>query len=259
MLKTTLFTFAASMALVASAHAADGNEKTVRDAVQSLGHDIQVDSVEPSPMPGVYQVMASGRLVYVSADGKFMMNGDIIDIGKKQNLTEAAWASTRRAALAKVDDSHKLVFAPAKPKYTVTVFTDVDCAYCRELHKHIDEFNKQGIAVQYLFWPRTGVKTTAGNDTPSYTRAVSVWCAADRKATFNAAMKGSDVGKASCTNPVADDFALGERLGVSGTPTIMFEDGTTIPSYVTPDQLLAALRQREAGKPLDVSTAGGSD
>ena len=257
MLKKTLFTLAAGLSLVATAYAADGNEKAVRDAVQSLGRDIQIDSVEPAPMPGFYQVMASGRLVYVSADGKYMMNGDVIDIGGKQNLTEAAWARTRRAELAKVGDSHKLVFAPPKPKYTVTVFTDVDCAYCRELHKHIDEFNKQGIAVQYLFWPRTGIKTTAGNDTPSYTRAVAVWCAVDRKTTFTAAMKGSDVGKASCTNPVADDFALGERLGVSGTPTIMFEDGTTIPSYVTPDQLLAALRQREAGKTLQLGQADG--
>lgn len=255
MLKKTLFTLAVTLAATSAVAADDANEKTVRDAVQALGSDIKIDTVSPAPIPGFYQVIASGRLVYVSADGKYMMNGEIIDMAKKLNLSQATWASARRAELAKVDDSHKLVFAPPNPKYTVTVFTDVDCAYCRELHKHIDEFNKNGIAVQYLFWPRTGIKTTAGNDTPSYTRAVAVWCAADRKATFNSAMKGGDVGKASCKNPVADDFALGERLGVSGTPTIMFQDGTTIPSYVTPDQLLIALRQIEAGKPLELGQA----
>ena len=95
MLKKSLFILAASLCLATAASAADGNEKAVRDAVQSLGADIHIDSVEPAPMPGFYQVMASGRLVYVSADGKYMMNGDVIDIGGKQNLTEAAWARTR--------------------------------------------------------------------------------------------------------------------------------------------------------------------
>jgi thiol:disulfide interchange protein DsbC len=250
MFKKFLFALALT-GCAASAVAADAPDKTVRDAVQSLAPGIKVDSIQDAPFPGFYQVMASGRLIYVSADGKYMLNGNVIDIGAKKDLSAETWAKVRKAEIAKIDANHKLVFAPADPKYTVTVFTDVDCGYCRELHKHIDEFNKAGIAVQYVFWPREGVKTTAGNDTPSYTRAVAVWCASDRKKTFTSAIQGGDVGAAKCSNPVSDDFSLGERIGVNGTPTIVTASGDVVGGYVTPAQLLAVLKKLEQGGSVD--------
>ncbi|NID17097.1 DsbC family protein [Luteibacter yeojuensis] len=246
MLKKILSTVALfEVALLAGAFAmtaqAADNEKAVRDAVESLGPGIKVDSVAPAPMAGFYQVVASGRMVYVSADGHYMLNGNLIDLQAKTDLSAASWAATRKAALAKVPASQRLIYAPDKPKHTVTVFTDVDCGFCRQLHAHIDEFNKKGIAVEYVFWPREGIKTTAGNDTPSYTKAVSVWCSADRKNAFNEAMKGATPKAATCSNPVKDDFELGERLGVNGTPTIVTENGDVVGGYVTPAQLLQAL------------------
>jgi thiol:disulfide interchange protein DsbC len=250
MLKKVMFALAFAGAAT-GALAADANEKTVRDAVQSLGADIHVDSIAPAPFAGFYQVLASGRLVYVSADGKYMLNGSVIDIAGKQDLTAKTWAGLRKAELGKLDAAHMLVYGAEKPKYTVTVFTDVDCGYCRELHKHMDDFAKAGIAMHYVFWPREGIKTTAGNDTPSYTRAVAVWCAADRKGTFDKAIFGGDVGKASCKNPVADDFELGQRMGVTGTPSIYLPDGTLVGGYVTPAQLLAAIAKNKAGLEVD--------
>ncbi|MDQ0009891.1 thiol:disulfide interchange protein DsbC [Luteibacter jiangsuensis] len=227
-------------AFAMTACAAD-DEKAARDAVEALGPGIKVDSIVPAPMPGFYQVIASGRMVYVTSDGRYMINGNLVDLKAKTDLSAASWAALRKAELAKLPASQRLVYAPANPKHTVTVFTDVDCGFCRQLHAHIDEFNKQGIAVEYVFWPREGVKTTAGNDTPSYTKAVSVWCSADRKNAFNEAMKGATPKAASCANPVKDEFELGERLGVNGTPTIVTENGDVVGGYVTPAQLLQAL------------------
>jgi thiol:disulfide interchange protein DsbC len=221
--------------------AAADDTKAVRAAVEGLGPGIKVDSIQPSPMPGFYQVVASGRMVYVTADGRYMLNGNLIDLKSQTDLSAASWAATRKAELAKVPASQRLIYSPANPKHTVTVFTDVDCGFCRQLHSQIEEFNKQGIAVEYVFWPREGIKTTGGNDTPSYTKAVSVWCASDRKSAFDKAMKGGSVAAATCTNPVKDEFELGERLGVNGTPTVVTENGDVVGGYLTPAQLLKAV------------------
>lgn len=215
----------------------------VQQAIKGLSANIQVDSIDPAPMPGFYQVIAGGQMVYVSTDGKYLMHGDLIDLGKHQNLGDAAWSRFRKDELAKVPASQRIVFAPAHPKYTVTVFTDVNCGFCRALHEHVAEFNKAGIAVEYLAWPREGVTTTAGRPTPTYTEMVSVWCASDRKAAFTAAKEGRAPKAATCANPVADQFNLGLKLGVNGTPTIIGPDGSTLGGFVTPDQLLQALQK----------------
>jgi len=229
-------------ACAAQDNASAGTEATVRKAVLSLVPNASVDSIRPAPMTGFYQVIASGHLVYVSNDGKYMLNGDLIDLGKKKNITENGWADFRKAELAKVPAADRIVFAPANPKYRVTVFTDVNCAYCRQLHEHIAAFNKAGIAVEYVAWPREGVTDEAGRTTATYNEMVSVWCASDRQAAFTAAKAGKAPKGANCPNPVKDEFDLGVKLGVTGTPTIIGEDGSMLGGYVTPDQLLHELK-----------------
>jgi thiol:disulfide interchange protein DsbC len=229
-------------ACAATDNAAAGPEAAVRKAVLSLVPNATVDSIRPAPMQGFYQVIASGHLVYVSNDGKYMLNGDLIDLTKKKNITDDGWADFRKAELAKVPAADRIVFAPANPKYRVTVFTDVNCAYCRQLHSHIADFNKAGIAVEYIAWPREGVTNEAGKTTATYNEMVSVWCASDRKAAFTAAKEGKVPKATNCPNPVKDEFDLGLKLGVTGTPTIIAEDGSMLGGYVTPDQLLQALK-----------------
>ncbi|MDR2011921.1 MAG: thioredoxin fold domain-containing protein, partial [Rhodanobacter sp.] len=131
--------------------------------------------------------------------------------------------------------------APAgQPKYTITVFTDLDCGYCRKMHSQIAEYNKRGIEVDYLFVPRSGINT------PSYDKAVSVWCAKDRKAAFTAAKAGTDPAPLKCDNPVAEEFKLGTVVGVDGTPTVLAPDGTKIGGYLSPDDMLAKLQSLQA-------------
>ncbi|HEV2620652.1 MAG TPA: DsbC family protein [Frateuria sp.] len=231
----------------AGAAANPQTEEVVRTALQKLAPGVQVDSIAPAPLPGFYQVIGSGQLVYVSTDGKYMLNGDLVDLGSRRNLSERAWAAFRKAELAKVPAAQRIVFAPPHPKYTVTVFSDVNCGYCRMFHSHIAQLNAEGIAVEYLAWPREGVATTAGNPTDTYTEMVSVWCAADRKAAFTAAKQGKQPKPAQCANPVKDEFDLGVRLGVNGTPTILGPDGMVLGGYVPPDKLLQLLQQGDKG------------
>jgi thiol:disulfide interchange protein DsbC len=218
-------------------------EQMVRQTIHDLSATAQVDSIQPAAIPGFYQVIASGQMLYVSTDGKYMMHGDLIDLGRHQNVGDEAWSRFRREELAKVPLSERIVYAPAHPKYTVTVFTDVNCGFCRALHEHMAAFNKAGIAVEYLAWPREGVLTTSGRPTPTYTEMVSVWCAKDRKAAFTAAKQGHVPPPTSCPNPVKDQFNLGVKLGVDGTPTIIAADGRVLGGYVTPEQLLKALQK----------------
>jgi len=215
----------------------------VQQAVKGLAANIRIDSIEAAPIPGFYQVIAGGQMVYVSTDGKYLMHGDLIDLGKHQNLGDAAWSRFRKDELAKVPASQRIVFAPPHPKYTISVFTDVNCCFCRALHEHMAAFNKEGIAVEYLAWPREGLTTTAGRPTPTYTEMVSVWCASDRKAAFTAAKEGHAPPPATCANPVKDQFNLGLKLGVTGTPMIIGPDGSELGGYVTPEQLLQALQK----------------
>ncbi len=214
----------------------------VQQVIRKLAATVEVDSIQPAQLPGFYEVIASGQMVYISTDGKYLMHGDVVDLTLGENLSEGAWAAFRKAALAKVPASQRLVFAPANPKYTITVFTDVNCGFCRALHEHIAEFNEAGIAVEYLAWPREGVTTTSGSLTSTYKEMVSVWCAKDPKAALTAATRGHAPAAATCANPVKDQFNLGLKLGVSGTPAIIGPDGRLLGGYVTPEQLLQSLQ-----------------
>jgi len=218
-------------------------EQMVRQVIATLSSKAHVDAIEPAPLPGFYQVIASGQMLYVSADGKYLLNGDLLDLQKKKNLNDDAWARFRMGELAKVPASERIVYAPAHPRYTVTVFTDVTCPFCRSLHEHIAAFNKAGIAVEYLAWPREGLTTTSGRPTPTSTEMASIWCAGDRQAALTAAFTGHAPKPASCSNPVSREFELGARLGVNGTPTIIGPNGHVLGGYLTPEQLQAALQK----------------
>lgn len=202
-----------------------------------------VDAVRPTPLPGIYEVQSGLNFGYVSLDGRYLIEGDLNDIATGKSLTEDRRRLARVALVKEFDGNRSIEYAPANgpAKYTVTVFTDIDCGYCRKLHQHIAEYNADGIAVRYLFFPRSGP------DTASYFKAEQVWCATDRKAALTQAKLGSGFeGDASCENPVMDQLKLASQLGLRGTPAIILPDGELIPGYQTPDQLLKALGQHEA-------------
>ncbi|MFC4727723.1 DsbC family protein [Coralloluteibacterium thermophilus] len=202
-----------------------------RTVVEGLVPQVPVDSVADAALPGFQEVMIAGQLLYVSNDGKYLIQGSVLDVEARRDLTEASKAVVRREVLSGMDRDRRIVFAPENPVHTVTVFTDIECGYCRQLHREIEAYNAQGIAVEYLFFPRSGL------DGEAYREAVSVWCADDRRAAMTAAKAGRPVPERTCENPVADDFAAGQRIGVEGTPAIFNEDGRQIGGYIPPVQM----------------------
>lgn len=207
----------------------------ITSAVDQMAPGARVQAIAPMPIAGLYQVVAQGQVLYLTGDGRYVIQGDAYDIKTRTPLNSLTMDRMRRDAIAKLSSSQMIRFAPANPKYTVTVFTDVDCPYCRAFHANIAEINKLGIAVDYLFWPRTGL------DTPSARKAVDVWCSADRQAALTRAFEGNLPRDAECKSPVAHDFNLGVDLGVDGTPTIIADNGIVLGGYVDPRELLRRL------------------
>jgi thiol:disulfide interchange protein DsbC len=198
------------------------------------------DDVRAAPIPGLYEITLGSSIAYVSADGRYLINGDLYEVQSRTNLTEARRTDSRLKALASVSEDDMIVFAPTVPvKHTITVFTDVDCGYCRKLHGEIAEFNKLGIRVRYMAYPRTGPGTE------SWAKAEAVWCAKDRKDAITRAKLGVEIKSAKCAAPVAREFAMGEDLGVNGTPAIITDKGEYIGGYLPPEKMLAYL---ETGK-----------
>lgn len=217
--------------------AADGAQESVADAMAQVFGAENVKSVTATPVPGLNEVVLDGEVIYVSDDGRYLIQGNLVDIQERRNLTEERRSEMRADAISALDEKDMVVFAPAgEVKHTLTVFTDPDCPYCRKLHSEVPQLNAAGVKVRYLAFPRQGIPS------PGYDKAVSVWCAEDRAAAMTAAKSGGEVESRTCENPVMDQLQTGMRLGVRGTPTIITETGRTFPGYVPAAELLSQLQ-----------------
>jgi len=229
--------FAVSLTVMA----ADVDFSNVEQSIRSLAPGAESIAISETPIEGLLMVQIGGDIVYATADGKYLIQGRVMDIATREDLTEAAKAELRRDLLAKVDTGSQITFAPDDPKYDLMVFTDIDCGYCRKLHAQIEEYNQQGIAIHYMAFPRAGIGSH------SYDKAVSVWCAGNQQDALTQAKLGAEPDPAQCDNPIDEQYELGRELGVTGTPSLLTAQGQMIPGYVPPEQLRARLDQMAAG------------
>lgn len=232
-------------AIAAPGTAPSRSSDDVRTALSKHAPDLVPEQLSPSPAPGLFHVVLGGTSGYVTQDGRYFIPGDLLDIAARKNLTEDIRKEERLGLIAKVRAADRIVFAAKtpKPKHAITVFTDVDCGFCRKLHGEIAKINELGITVNYLAFPRSG----PGSE--SWAKMENVWCSSDRGAQLTRAKLGEAVPKpAACSStPVQTHFELGERIGVQGTPTIILEDGSLIGGYLPPDQLREQVDQHGAG------------
>lgn len=200
---------------------------------------ISIDSVTASPISGLFEVSSNGNIFYVSGDGRYIVSGDIIDLKEGQkNLTEDTRKTERLKAISQFGESNMIIFSPKKPKYTLTVFTDVDCGYCRKFHSEITKMNELGIAVRYIPFPRSGPNSETFN------KMQSVWCAKDRKQALGLAKTDKFEAKNTCpSTAVKEGYELGIRVGVRGTPTLILDEGTLLPGYYPPEKLIEILQK----------------
>jgi thiol:disulfide interchange protein DsbC len=203
------------------------------------------DELRQSPIAGIYELARGTDIAYVTADGKYVLAGDLYELASNDNLTETRRRGERLRLLKGVPESDMLIFGPRDSKYTITVFTDVDCSYCRKLHSEMADYNRLGIKVRYLFYPRSGP------DTESWHKAEEVWCSANRNEALTRAKRGEELKNVkSCPTPVARDYQLGQDFAIRGTPAIVLADGEVLPGYVPAASLAEHLRtsQKSAKK-----------
>lgn len=233
-----LFLFAVTLLLSSNSLAAEGDPRSV---IAKRFPGVALDDVQSTPIEGLYEVMAAGNVFYVSADGRYLFRGSLIDIEKDRNLTEPRLAEARARALAGLEDADLITFGNSALRHTVIVFTDVDCSYCRRLHSQMEEYNSRGIRIRYAAYPRNGMGTK------TWQAMEQVWCADDQQRALTLAKLDRPLEHAACVpgDAVTRQWQLARMLGVRGTPAIFTEKGEMIPGYLPPDQLLIRLEALE--------------
>lgn len=213
-------------------------EDRIAERLSSVVPGLKVISVKESEAKGLYQVQSNnGETIYATKDGQYLMTGDLLKVTDQgiANVTEAARAEARKAALAEFGVEGAISFPAKNEKAVVSVFTDIDCPYCRKLHAEVSKLNDYGITVKYYAFPRSGPNT------PSFSKYESVWCSDDQQAAMTAAKAGKSIEQVTCENPVLEQYRLGGQVGVTGTPAIVLEDGTMVRGYVPAQRLAEGL------------------
>jgi thiol:disulfide interchange protein DsbC len=227
------------LALAVSTCFGDEPAQPTKEELAAKLNGVSPSDITASPIEGLYQVAVGSNVAYLTADGRFLIQGEVYDLESLENVTEATRAAARVELLDAVEPSETIVFAAkGERKHRVTIFTDIDCGYCRQFHRDIEKVNELGIEVRYLFYPRTGP------DTESWAKADKVWCADDRNAALTRAKLGGAVPDAECAStPVAEHFELGRQVGVRGTPAMYADNGELLGGYLPPDRLLETLEE----------------
>lgn len=230
-----------TLVLISGAFQASAEDRSaaIREQLAAKLPGLKIVSVQASSAPGLYEIQArNGDTVYATEDGRFLLTGDLLQLNDSglTNVTEARRAEQRVQALTDFGDKSAIIFpAKGRQKAEISVFTDIDCPYCRKLHSEVGQLNDMGITVKYYAFPRSGPNT------PSFSKYVSVWCSDDQQKALTEAKQGVRVAAKNCDNPVRAQFELGNRIGVTGTPAIVLQDGNMIRGYVPANKLAQGL------------------
>ncbi len=204
----------------------------VRAAVTGLFDEIEPQHITASPIDGWYMIRKGAIVAYISSDGRYLLQGDLIDLELQVNLSEESRDDARRAMMSEIPQEHMIIFSPEEVKYSISVFTDIDCTYCRRLHSQIDEYLAQGIEVRYLLYPRNG-PTSA-----SWVTAEQVWCSDNRREALTLAKLDEEFQSRDCdASMVSTHYLMGQDVGLQGTPAIVFENGQLVSGYVPAQRL----------------------
>ncbi|MGO3691460.1 thioredoxin fold domain-containing protein [Marinobacter sp.] len=213
-------------------------EDSITERLSSSVPGLKITSVRESQAKGLYEVQSNnGDTIYTTSDGQYLLTGDLLKITPSgiANVTEAAKAGERRSTMDSYGDEGVISYKASNEKAVISVFTDINCPYCRKLHDEVSQLNDYGITVNYYAFPRSNPRQ------PSFVKYVSVWCAEDQQSAMDSAKAGKTVKAATCDNPVLKQSQLGTRVGVTGTPAIVLEDGNIVRGYVPAKNLAEGL------------------
>lgn len=223
-------------AVPVSAQEVSAELQQVREVVSGRFAEIDPEEIFESQIPGWYTIRKGAIIAYISADGRYLLQGDMIDLESNANLTEESRNDARVKMMSDVPNERLIVYTPEKVEATVSIFTDIDCTFCRRLHAQLDEYMAQGIEIRYFLYPRNGPTS------PSWAKAENVWCANDRNEALTLAKLDQEYPTRNCdASVVSSHYLIGQDVGLRGTPAIVLHDGSLFSGYLPPDQLKQAI------------------
>jgi len=214
---------------------ADSDVQQLKNILAKRLPNVEVDKISKSPLDGLYEVIAGSQIVYMTKDGRYMIDGDFVDLVSKRNHTEEAKSGMRLVQINALGEENMLIYKPETVKHTVTIVTDINCPYCRRLHDEMSQYLKFGVQVRYIFMPLKGQDDVE--------KTVSVWCSEDRNLSLDIVKGGGSIESKTCDNPIKQQLDLARKIGVRGTPAIILEDGTMLPGYVPIGKLIGEIRK----------------
>ncbi|MCG5515802.1 MULTISPECIES: DsbC family protein [unclassified Ectothiorhodospira] len=231
------------LALPGLSHADADVPRELRERIETLAPNAQVSNVSETPIENLYEVRFGAQIFYMSGDGRYVLEGEMVELDTRQNLTASARSQGRQEILKDLSEDSMVVFpAEGEARHAITVFTDVDCPYCRRLHDEVADLNEQGVTVRYLMFPR------AGEGSETYEKMVSIWCADDRAQAMDQAKSGDSINRDACETPVREHLRAGQMMGVNGTPAIVLESGDMIPGYRPAGEIVQLIQHVSDGR-----------
>jgi len=216
--------FIAVISIFSSVSLASGDKyDNLRAMIAKTFPGLEISGFKESAVGGILEFNLGAQVFYASQDGRFLFKGNIYDLVTQENITEKAEQVSRVSTLKKFGEKNMLNYTAENQQRYITVFTDVDCPYCRKLHEEVPEYLEKGIGVRYMFLPFKGKK--------SFDKSVSIWCAKDPQKAMDDAKQGRRIRNAECDHPIKDHMALGQEFGIRGTPAIILDNGEVIPGY----------------------------
>ena len=208
--------------------------KLITTLTVATNNAVEIISITETPFIGLVEVeLDTGETLFSDRNGEFLVTGDLFSASATGLINLSA--ATRQLKIvdwiAAVPEDQMIIFTPEETKATITVFTDVDCTYCRKLHGDLEAILDLGIRVRYVAYPRGGEASTA------YPKMISVWCSEDRNRSLTQAKNGQNLPARECENHILEHYNLGNKIGISGTPALVLADGTVIPGYLDAQQL----------------------
>lgn len=202
------------------------DDAAIKQSLAKLG--VQNSDIQSAPVAGMKTVLTDSGVLYVTEDGKHVIQGPLYDVSGAQPVNV-----TNQLLVGKLNALEKemIVYKAPQEKHVITVFTDITCGYCHKLHEEMKDYNALGITVRYLAFPRQGLQSPTEKDMKA------IWCAKDPKKSFDAAMKGEAVTGGTCDMNIANHYNLGVQFGIQGTPAIVLSNGTVIPGYQGPKEM----------------------
>mgnify|MGYP006127405889 FL=1 len=238
--KAVLFLTTVTLVLLTNTAGAQSLRDKLSAAIETASQNqLQIVDITETPLSNIYRVeLSTGEMLYADAAGDYLFAGDMYKTSAAGLMNLSAGTRSERTVelIAAVPEDEMIIFTPETATLaTITVFTDVDCTYCRKLHGDIEALLARGVQIRYMAYPRGGANAD------SYDKMISVWCSDDRHKSLAQAKNGQNLPKRVCENPVLKHHAMGNQLGITGTPALVMPDGTLVPGYMDVDRLTAML------------------